>query len=124
VYPNIGFSTLDSSVQLRCRLHCCVEKLFRTPPHFGMTPLKSGAVLAKCAGGPKKICSLRLQKLDPPTLKTVATPLHSCHNFAYLHYIHVTIYAAYPHYTCNVISDELFTIAIERLPRNVSGDID
>jgi len=67
MYSNNGISTLHSSVQLRCRLHYCVEKLFRTPPHFGMTPPKSGRVLAKCGGV--------LKKIDRPTFKSVATPL-------------------------------------------------
>jgi len=74
VYSNNGISTLHSSVQLRCRLHYCVEKLFITPPHFGMTPPKSGGP-CKMWGVLKKICSLCSQKLDPPTFKSVATPL-------------------------------------------------
>jgi len=47
VYSNNGISTIHSSVQLRCRIHYCVEN-FSGPPTICNDPPKSGGVLAKC----------------------------------------------------------------------------
>jgi len=70
MYPTNGISTHHSSVQLRCRLHYCGEKLSGPPPTFWNDPPKKWGILKKC-GGPKKNMLTALAKIGPTHLQTL-----------------------------------------------------